>query len=53
MAIQLTDFRALEEKHFGKPGTPERKAYEQGCRKEINKLILTRLIKKIKAKKRF
>ncbi len=48
--MKLISFETLQDNHFGKLGTPKRNAYEQGFRKEINKLILARMLKKIKSK---
>lgn len=50
MTIILTSFETLQEKHFGKLGTPNRNTYEEGFKKEINRLTLTRMLKKIKGK---
>lgn len=48
--MKLISFETLQEEYYGKRGTPARNAYEQGFRKEINKLILARMLKKIKSK---
>jgi HTH-type transcriptional regulator / antitoxin HipB len=43
MAIQLTDFNDLKDKHYGKPGTAAREQYELGFRKEVFGLLVKRL----------
>jgi hypothetical protein len=52
MPIHLTNFNDLQDKYYGKPGTPEREAYEAGFRRELNKEKLARLVKKVKANAR-